>query len=51
MAAGEKSAITRRAEISKVLAERGRCALRVHLGRDVNAGLQRLSAAIQKAIR
>jgi transaldolase/glucose-6-phosphate isomerase len=35
----------------QVLAERGRRALRVHLGRDVNADLQRLSAAIQKAIQ
>src|SRR6202451_1472592 len=35
----------------QVLAERGRRALRVHLGRNVNADLQRLSAAIQKAIQ
>ncbi len=35
----------------QVLADRGRRALRVHLGRDVNAGLQQLSAAIQKAIQ
>jgi transaldolase/glucose-6-phosphate isomerase len=35
----------------QVLADRSRRALRVHLGRDVNAGLQQLSAAIQKAIQ
>ena len=35
----------------QVLAERGRRALRVHLGRNVNADLQWLSAAIQKAIQ
>lgn len=34
----------------QVLAERGRRALRVHLGRDVNAGLARLMAAVQKAL-
>jgi transaldolase/glucose-6-phosphate isomerase len=33
-----------------VLAERGRRALRVHLGKDVQAGLARLHAAIQQAI-
>jgi transaldolase/glucose-6-phosphate isomerase len=33
-----------------VLAERGRRVLRVHLGRDVNAGLAALSKAIQQAI-
>jgi transaldolase/glucose-6-phosphate isomerase len=34
----------------QVLAERGRRALRVHLGRDVNAGLTTLAAAVQKAL-
>ncbi len=34
----------------QVLAERGRRALRVHLGSDVNAGLATLTAAIQKAL-
>jgi transaldolase/glucose-6-phosphate isomerase len=34
-----------------VLAERGRRALRVHLGPDVAAGLQALDAAIDKALR
>jgi transaldolase/glucose-6-phosphate isomerase len=34
----------------QVLAERGRRALRVHLGRDVKAGLATLQAAIQKAL-
>ncbi len=34
----------------QVLAERGRRALRVHLGSDVNAGLKTLAAAIQKAL-
>ena len=34
----------------QVLAERGRRALRVHLGRDVNAGLATLAAAVQKAL-
>ena len=34
----------------QVLAERGRRALRVHLGADVNAGLAQLSSAIQKAL-
>lgn len=33
-----------------VLAERGRRALRVHLGRDVEAGLRTLDAAIQQAL-
>jgi len=33
-----------------VLAERGRRALRVHLGRDVSAGLATLAAAFQKAL-
>jgi transaldolase/glucose-6-phosphate isomerase len=33
-----------------VLAERGRRALRVHLGADVDAGLARLSVAIEKAL-
>ncbi len=34
----------------QVLVERGRRALRVHLGRDVNAGLVTLAAAVQKAL-
>jgi len=34
----------------QVLAERGRRALRVHLGTDVNAGLSTLAAAVQKAL-
>jgi hypothetical protein len=34
----------------QVLAERGRRALRVHLGSDVNAGLAALAAAVQKAL-
>ncbi|MFZ0815666.1 MAG: bifunctional transaldolase/phosoglucose isomerase [Candidatus Sulfotelmatobacter sp.] len=34
----------------QVLAERGRRALRVHLERDVNAGLTTLAAAVQKAL-
>jgi transaldolase/glucose-6-phosphate isomerase len=34
----------------QVLAERGRRALRVHLGNDVNAGLATLTAAVQKAL-
>ena len=34
----------------QVLAERGRRALRIHLGPDVPAGLQALDAAIAKAI-
>lgn len=34
----------------QVLAERGRRALRVHLG-DVDAGLHKLTAAIQAALR
>jgi hypothetical protein len=34
----------------QVLADRGRRALRVHLGRDVKAGLATLLAAVQKAI-
>jgi transaldolase/glucose-6-phosphate isomerase len=34
----------------QVLAERGRRALRVHLGSDVNAGLAKLTAAVQKAL-
>jgi transaldolase / glucose-6-phosphate isomerase len=32
------------------LAERGRGALRVHLASDVNAGLETLRAAVQKAL-
>ncbi|HEY6769011.1 MAG TPA: bifunctional transaldolase/phosoglucose isomerase [Candidatus Sulfotelmatobacter sp.] len=35
----------------QVLVERGRRALRVHLGPNVNAGLDRLTSAIQKAIQ
>jgi transaldolase / glucose-6-phosphate isomerase len=34
----------------QVLIERGRRALRVHLGRDVNAGLATLTAAVQEAL-
>jgi transaldolase/glucose-6-phosphate isomerase len=34
----------------QVLIERGRRALRVHLGRDVNAGLATLTTAVQKAL-
>jgi len=34
----------------QVLAERGRRALRVHLGRDVDAGVATLAAAVQKAL-
>ena len=34
----------------QVLAERGRRALRVHLGSDVTAGLATLTAAVQKAL-
>ncbi len=34
-----------------VLAERGRRALRVHLGRDVNAGLAALAAAVREALQ
>ncbi len=34
----------------QVLAERGRRALRVHLGKDVAAGLERLAASIARAI-
>ena len=34
----------------QVLAERGRRALRVHLGPDVAAGLRTLTAAIEKAL-
>ncbi|WP_144294297.1 bifunctional transaldolase/phosoglucose isomerase [Rhodoligotrophos appendicifer] len=34
----------------EVLAERGRRALRVHLGKDVDAGLKRLGQAIDKAL-
>jgi transaldolase/glucose-6-phosphate isomerase len=34
----------------QVLAERGRRALRIHLGKDVRAGLQRLDAAIKQAL-
>jgi hypothetical protein len=33
-----------------VLAERGRRALRVHLGADVAAGLRRLEAAIERGL-
>ena len=33
-----------------VLAERGRRALRVHLGKDVRGGLAKLSAAIAQAL-
>jgi transaldolase/glucose-6-phosphate isomerase len=33
-----------------VLAERGRCALRVHLGKDVAAGLATLTKAVKQAI-
>jgi hypothetical protein len=34
----------------QVLAERGRRALRVHLGKDVDAGLKALSRAINEAL-
>jgi transaldolase/glucose-6-phosphate isomerase len=34
----------------QVLAERGRRALRIHLGKDVEAGLQKLDAAIKQAL-
>ena len=34
----------------EVLAERGRRALRVHLGSDVNLGLQTLGTLVQKAL-
>jgi transaldolase/glucose-6-phosphate isomerase len=34
----------------QVLAERGRRALRVHLGKDVKAGLAKLTAAVQQAL-
>jgi hypothetical protein len=34
-----------------VLAERGRRALRVHLGKDVAAGLATLRGAIEQALR
>jgi transaldolase / glucose-6-phosphate isomerase len=34
----------------QVLAERGRRALRVHVGKDVGVGLQRLDAAIKQAL-
>jgi len=33
-----------------VLAERGRRALRVHIGKDVSAGLAKLQAAISQAL-
>jgi len=35
----------------QVLSERGRRALRVHLGSDVNAGLKQLESAIQEALK
>ena len=35
----------------QVLAERGRRALRVHLGADVSAGLKQLESAIQQSLR
>ena len=35
----------------QVLADRGRRALRVHLGRDVKAGLATLTAAVEQALR
>jgi transaldolase/glucose-6-phosphate isomerase len=35
----------------QVLAERGRRALRVHLGSDVNAGLVQLTSALQQALQ
>jgi hypothetical protein len=34
----------------EVLAERGRRALRIHLGNDVGAGLQKLGAAVEQAL-
>ena len=35
----------------EVLLERGRRALRVHLGPDVNAGLQKLASAMERALQ
>jgi transaldolase/glucose-6-phosphate isomerase len=35
----------------QVLAERGRRALRVHLGKDVNAGLTQLEEAVREALK
>jgi transaldolase/glucose-6-phosphate isomerase len=35
----------------QVLADRGRRALRVHLGKDVNAGLAELSRAVRDAVK
>jgi transaldolase/glucose-6-phosphate isomerase len=35
----------------QVLADRGRRALRVHLGKDVNAGLAQLSKAVSEALK
>ena len=35
----------------EVLAERGRRALRVHLGADVESGLKRLLDAVQRAMQ
>jgi hypothetical protein len=35
----------------QVLADRGRRALRVHLGSDVNAGLSQLSKAVSESLR
>ncbi len=34
----------------QVLAERGRRALRVHLGKDVDAGLEALAQAVREAL-
>jgi transaldolase / glucose-6-phosphate isomerase len=34
----------------QVLADRGRRALRVHLGKDVNAGLTNLAKAVREAL-
>jgi transaldolase/glucose-6-phosphate isomerase len=34
----------------QVLADRGRRALRVHLGKDVNAGLAAVSRAVKEAL-
>jgi transaldolase / glucose-6-phosphate isomerase len=35
----------------QVLADRGRRALRVHLGKDVNAGLDNLAKAVREALK
>ena len=35
----------------QVLAERGRRALRIHLGPDISAGLAKIEAAVDEALR